>query len=110
MVWSQAGFKHETLVLGRYQRLTQRFEGDIPVLDVDKWRIHALEPGYGPTGQARTPQYRQTARASGRPGFLCTGTPARRCGAIRRCQLTASRTRVRAAQAGILAPAARSGK
>ena len=49
-------------------------------------------------------------RPAGRPGFLRTGTPARRCGAIRRCQLTASGTRVRAGQAGMLAPTARPGK
>ena len=35
---------------------------------------------------------------------MCTGTPARRCGAIRRCQLTASGTRVRAAQVGYSHP------
>jgi hypothetical protein len=39
-------------------------------------------------------------RPAGRPGFLRTGTPARRCGAIRRCQLTASGTRVRRARPG----------
>ena len=45
--------------------------------------------------------------ADSRSGLMCTGTPARRCGAIRHCQLTAFGTRVRAAQVGILAPAAR---
>ena len=47
------------------------------------------------------------ADADARPGLICAGTPARRCGAIRRCQLTASGTRVRAGQAGMLPPAAR---
>ena len=59
---------------------------------------------------ANAARYRQTARASGRPGLICAGTPARRCGAIRRCQLTASGTRVRAAQAGMLPPRGSSGK
>ena len=40
----------------------------------------------------------------GRPGLICTGTPARRCGAIRRCQLTASGTRVRRARPGCSHP------
>ena len=39
-----------------------------------------------------------------RPGLMCTGTPARRCGAIRHCQLTALGTRVRAAQVGYSHP------
>ena len=28
-------------------------------------------------------------RPAGRPGLMCTGAPARRCGTIRHCQLTA---------------------
>ena len=44
----------------------------------------------------RKRERRSTGKRPGvrRPaGFICTGTPARRCGAIRRCQLTASGTR-----------------
>ena len=59
--------------------------------------VAARDRGTGCRPGANVARYRQTARASGRPGFTCTGTPARRCGAIRHCQLTASGTRVRAA-------------
>ena len=65
------------------------------------------------TGRPTKRERRSTGKLPGlpaRPGLICTGTPARRCGAIRHCQLTASGTRVRAGQAGILAPAARPGK
>jgi DNA-binding PadR family transcriptional regulator len=61
-----------------------------------------------PGANAAVPANCPGARPAGR--LMCTGTPARRCGAIRHCQLTASGTRVRPGQAGIPAPASRPGK
>ncbi len=43
--------------------------------------------------------------SGGRPGFICTGTPARRCGAVRRCQLTADAGQDALAVVSLIAPA-----
>src|SRR5580658_1521701 len=71
--------------------------------------VAARDRGTGRPAKRERSTGKLPGRPAGRPGFICTGTPARRCGAVRRCQLTASGTRVRAGQAGMLAPAARPG-
>ena len=55
--------------------------------------VAARDRGTGLAKRERRSTGKLPGRPAGRPGFICTGTPARRCGAIRRCQLTASGTR-----------------
>ena len=56
--------------------------------------VAARDRGTGrPAKRERRSTGKLPGRPAGRPGFICTGTPARRCGAIRHCQLTASGTR-----------------
>ena len=63
--------------------------------------VAARDRGTGrPAKRERRSTGKLPGRPAGRPGFICTGTPARRCGAIRRCQLTTSGTRVRRARPG----------